>query len=130
MADERRGGPIGMSAHERTAFLATQPTGAICIQDEDGRLLAMPARILGEDGDSLSVEVAGEELASAFDRARQGCVVADTFESYEGIRGVIVRGLAARAGNAMSNLVAVRMARTTTFSFAGDRVNPGRPQPD
>lgn len=122
MADDRRGGPIGMSADERTAFLATQPSGAICVQDEDGRLLAMPARILGEHGDSMSVEVAGEELASTFDRARQGCVVADTFESYEGIRGVIARGrVACEEAAARPLVVWLTVARFATFSFADDR---------
>jgi hypothetical protein len=35
-----------MSADELDAFVATHPSGAICVVDDDGRLLAVPARSL------------------------------------------------------------------------------------
>jgi hypothetical protein len=121
VADERRGGPNSMSADERADFLAGQPSGAICVIDDDGRLLAVPARILNEDGGILSVEVAGTDLASTFGHERQGCVVADAFESYAGIRGVIARGPAAHADvTAPHQVVALTMARIATFTFADD----------
>jgi hypothetical protein len=125
VADERRGGPGSMSADELAAFLATQPSGAICVSDDDGHLLAMPARVLDEDGGVLRVELTGADLASTFDRARQGCVVADSFESYDAIRGVIARGPATRVdGPAQHLTVALTMVRTVTFSFADDRREP------
>jgi predicted methyltransferase len=121
VADERRGGPSSMSADERAAFLATQPSGAICVIDDDGRLLVVPARILNEDAGILSVQVAGTDLASTFGRERQGCVVADAFESYDGIRGVIARGTAAHADvTASHQVVALTMTRVSTFTFADD----------
>jgi hypothetical protein len=125
VADERRGGPGSMSADELAAFLATQPSGAICVSDDDGHLLAMPAQVLDEDRGVLRVELASADLASAFGNQRQACVVADTFESYESIRGVIARGPVTRVDGATPRpTVALTMARTATFSFADDRREP------
>jgi hypothetical protein len=114
-----------MSADELAAFLTTGPLGALCVIDDEGRLVAVPARILDERGGTLRVELAAADLASTFEQPRRGCVVADTFESYEGIRGVIARGPAAPAGGAAAHpIVALTMARTATFSFADDRQGP------
>lgn len=125
MAEERRGGPDSMSTDELNAFLAAGPCGAISVIDDDGRLLAVPARVLDKDDDILRVELAAANLASTFDQERQGCVVADSFESYDAIRGVIVRGQAARADTtALHPVVALTTARTATFSFADDRRKP------
>jgi hypothetical protein len=115
-----------MSADELDAFVAAQPSGAICVTDEDGRLLALPARILDEDGGCLRVELADTELASVFDHERHGCVVAESFESYDTIRGVIVRGSAVRTDAATPHVVvALTIARTATFSFADGRAHQG-----
>ena len=130
MADDRRGGPGSMSADELAAFLATQPSGAICVIDDDGHLLAVPARVLDEDDGVLHVQLADADLASTFDHERQGCMVADSFESYDAIRGVIARGPATRVdGSADNRTVAVTRARTATFSFAADRREPRSAQP-
>ena len=119
-----------MSADELAAFLATQPSGAICVIDDDGHLLAVPARVLDEDAGVLHLELASAEHVFTFDNDRQGCMVADTFESYDAIRGVIVRGPATRVdGPAHSLTVALTIARTTTFSFADDRRDPRSAQP-
>jgi hypothetical protein len=111
-----------MSAGELSAFLAAQPSGAICVIGDDGRLLAVPARILGEDHGIIRVEVAAVELAFTSDDERRACVVADTFLSYDGIRGVIAQGGAEPAGDRPVNpMVAFTVSRTATFSFADDR---------
>ncbi|BBX18162.1 Uncharacterised protein [Mycolicibacterium gilvum] len=120
MVEERRGGPGSMSEAELVAFLAAQPSGAICVSDDDGRLLAMPARILNKDGDIVTAEVADAELASAFDDELSACVVADSFETYEAIRGVIAQGPAVRVAG-QRPVVALTVARVATFSFATDR---------
>jgi hypothetical protein len=125
MDDERRGGPGAMSADELNAFIATHPSGAICVVDGDGRLLAVPARVLGELDGVLRVEISAGELDYTFTQDRQACVVADSFESYDAIRGVIARGRAAPADTTpLHPIVAVTTARTATFSFASSRRKP------
>ena len=125
MADERRGGPGSMSADALKAFLATHPWGAICVVDDDGRLLAVPARVLDELDGILRVELTAAEVVSTFAQERQACVVADSFESYDAIRGVIARGRAAPADTTpLHPIVAVTTARTATFSFASSRRKP------
>jgi hypothetical protein len=122
--DQRRGGPGSMSADELDAFIATHPSGAICVVDDDGRLLAVPARVLDEPDGVLRVEISAEELLSTFTQERQACVVADSFESYDAIMGVIVRGKTAPDTTASHPVVALTSARTATFSFASSRREP------
>ncbi len=113
-----------MSDDERAAFLAARPSGAICVVGDDGRLLAVPARILNGDAGALRVELAETDLESMFDHERRGCVVADTFESYHAIRGVIARGRAARVDTAAAGVVLeLEVARIATFSFAENDAN-------
>ena len=124
MDDGRRRGPSRMSANERASFLAAQPSGAIGVVDDEGRLIAVPARVLVEQDAVLHVELAGSDLASALDRERRACVVADTFETYDGIRGVMTRGTAVRTDPSSPSVVALTMARTVAFSFAEDGPTP------
>lgn len=125
MADERRGGPGSMSADELDAFIATHPSGAICVIDGDGRLLAAPARVLDVLDGIVRVEISAAELDSMFTQERQACVVADSFESYDAIRGVIARGKTAPADATVPHpVVALTTARTATFSFASSRRKP------
>ncbi len=121
MADHRRRGPGAMSADERAAFLATQPSGAICVVGDDGRLFAVPARVLDGRDAVLRVELADSDLVSAFDHERQACVVADVFETYAGIRGIVARGPAVRTEGPSPAVVALTMQRTATFTFAEDQ---------
>jgi predicted methyltransferase len=114
-----------MSAEELDAFIATRPSGAICVVDDDGRLLAVPARVLDELDGILRVELSAVELDSTFTQQRDACVVADSFESYDAIRGVIARGEAASADTTAPHpVVALTTARTATFSFASSRREP------
>jgi predicted methyltransferase len=125
VADERRGGPGSMSADELDAFIATHPSGAICVVDDEGRLVAVPARVLDELDGILRVEIGVAELDSTFTHERQACVVADSFESYDAIRGVIARGVTAPADTTASHpVVALTSARTATFSFASGGTEP------
>ena len=89
---------------------------------DDGRLLAVPARVRDEREGIIRVEVAAVELAFTSDDERRACVVADTFESYDGIRGVIAQGRAEPAGDRhVHPMVALTVSRTATFSFDDDR---------
>jgi hypothetical protein len=107
-----------MSADELASFLGAEPTGAICVTDADGRLLALPADVLGQQGDLLKVEIDG--LDEPLKPGAAACVVADRFPSYEAIRGVIAQGSIASAEPAepSRSIVAVVVTRTVTFSFA------------
>jgi hypothetical protein len=118
-----------MSADALKAFLATHPTGAICVADDDGRLVGVPARVLDERGGKLRVELTAAELVSVFDQERHACVVADSFDSYDAIHGVIARGVAESVDTTAPNpAVELTTPRTTTFSFASGRRDAGSAQ--
>lgn len=118
MAGERKGGPAAMSPDELAAFLHEGPTGAICVTDADGQLLALPAGILGQEGNLWKVEI--DRLDEPLVPEAAVCVVADRFPSYEAIRGVIAQGAisSAEQREQSRSVVAVAVARTVTFSFA------------
>jgi hypothetical protein len=107
-----------MSADELTAFLCGEPTGAVCFTDADGVLLAVPARVVGQEGGLLEVEIDGLDIPPP--PGTTACVVADRFPSYEAIRGVIAQGsiTASRPGLPSRPIVAVAVDRTVSFSFA------------
>jgi hypothetical protein len=119
-----------MSADELAGFLAARPRGAICAVDDDGRLVATPARVLDAHDGILRVEVPDAALASAFTGKCDACVVADVFETYDGIRGVIAGGPAATVGSGTAHLMSVEMVRVATFSFAEKATKPDAAQPD
>jgi hypothetical protein len=106
-----------MAKDELAEFLADGPTGAICIVDADGQLLALPARVVDFDSAKIAVTVDGVH-GDATQRAEiQACVVADTFTAYRDIRGVICQGTVMwpPASDAVATLT---VSRTLTFSFA------------
>jgi hypothetical protein len=118
MPREHRRGPVAMSADELAAFLEEGPTGAICVTDAAGHLLALPAEVIGGQECMLKVQIGGfDEPPSP---GTPACVVADRFPSYEAIRGVIAQGSIASAVPATpgTSVVTVAVARTVTFSFA------------
>jgi hypothetical protein len=106
-----------MAEDELAEFLAQGPTGAICVVDADGQLLALPARVV--DFDSATIDVIVDRVnGDAAQRAEtQACVVADTFAAYRDIRGAIVQGTVTwpPAPDDVARLV---VSRTLTFSFA------------
>jgi hypothetical protein len=106
-----------MAENELAEFLANGPTGAICVVDADGQLLALPARVVDFDSATITVTVDGVNGDATKPAEIQACVVADTFTAYRDIRGVIVQGTVIwpPASNGVATLT---VSRTLTFSFA------------
>src|ERR1700722_14036424 len=78
-----------MADEERAEFLAQAPTGAICVVDADGQLLALPGRVVDFDSATIGVTVDGGN-GDAPQRAEiQAGVGVNTFTAYRAIRGVI-----------------------------------------
>jgi hypothetical protein len=106
-----------MAADELAEFLADGPTGAICVVDADGQLLALPARVVDFDSATIAVTVDGAD-GDAQQRAEiQACVVADTFTAYRDIRGAICQGTVTWPP-ASDDVATLTVSRTLTFSFA------------
>lgn len=116
MPRERRRGPVAMSADELASFLEQRPTGAICVTDSAGRLVVLPAAVLGQEDNTLKVEIDG--LDEPLVPGTAACVVADRFPSYEAIRGIITQGSITSTEHVRPPSVAVAVTRTVTFSFA------------
>jgi hypothetical protein len=106
-----------MAEDELTEFLAQGPTGAICVIDTDGRLLALPARVVDFDSATIAVTVDGVNGDAAQRAEIQTCVVADTFTAYRDIRGVISQGTVMWPP-AANDAATLTVSRTLTFSFA------------
>jgi hypothetical protein len=106
-----------MGEDELGEFLAQGPSGAICVVDTDGQLLALPARVVDFDSAKIAVTVDGVN-GDATQRAEiQACVVADTFTAYRDIRGVILQGTVIWPP-ASDDVATLTISRTLTFSFA------------
>lgn len=82
---------------------------------QSGQLLALPAGILGQEGNLWKVEI--DRLDEPLVPEAAVCVVADRFPSYEAIRGVIAQGAisSAEQREQSRSVVAVAVARTVTF---------------
>jgi hypothetical protein len=106
-----------MAEEELAEFLARGPTGAICVVDADGQLLALPARVVDFDSATIAVTVDGVNGDGAQPAEIQACVVADTFTAYREIRGVIVQGTAIWPPPS-DDVATLAISRTLTFSFA------------
>jgi hypothetical protein len=106
-----------MAEDELAEFLADGPTGAICVVDADGQLLALPARVVDFDSATIAVTVDGVNGDSTQPAEIHACVVADTFTAYRDIRGVIVQGTTIWPP-ASNDVATVTISRTLTFSFA------------
>ena len=105
-----------MTEDELAEFLAQGPIGAICVVDADGRLLALPARVVEFDSATIAVTVDGVNVDATHSAATQACVVADTFTAYRDIRGVIVQGTAIWPPPS-DDVATLTVSRTLTFSF-------------
>ncbi len=106
-----------MAEDELAEFLAHGPTGAICIVDGDGQLLALPARVVDFDSGAIAVTVDGVNDDATQRAEIQACVVADTFTAYRDIRGVIWQGTVVWPP-ASDDMGTLTVTRTVTFSFA------------
>jgi hypothetical protein len=108
-------------------FLGRPRSGALCFVDASGCLRAAPVELSSLQGGEIRLGAAGPVLLSG--AARPGdpaCVVADEFESYEGIQGVIVQGElrpdgedGRDPGRAPLGRVVLAVTRTIGFTFAG-----------
>jgi hypothetical protein len=105
-----------MSEDELAEFLAGRPTGAICVVDADGQLLALPARVIDSDSDTIAVTVDGADDDATESAETEACVVADTFTAYRDIRGVIMQGMAMWPP-ASDDVATLTVSRTLKFSF-------------
>jgi hypothetical protein len=105
-----------MTEDELAEFLAQGPTGAICVVDADGQLLALPARVADFDTATIAVTVDGVRSDTMQPAEIQACVVADTFTAYRDIRGVIVQGTAIWPPPS-DDVATLTVNRTLTFSF-------------
>jgi hypothetical protein len=105
-----------MAEDELAEFLADGPTGAICVVDADGQLLALPARVVDFDSAAIAVTVDGVNVGATPSEI-QACVVADTFTAYRDIRGVIWQGTVLWPP-ASDDVATLTLSRTVTFSFA------------
>ena len=105
-----------MAEDELAEFLAQGPTGAICVVDAEGRLLALPARVIDSDSATIAVTVDGADDDATESAETEACVVADTFTAYRDIRGVIVQGMAMWPP-ASDDVATLTVSRTLTFSF-------------
>jgi hypothetical protein len=105
-----------MAEDELAEFLARAPTGAICVVDADGQLLALPAQVVDYDSGTIAVTVNGLN-GDATQRVQiQACVVADTFTAYRDIRGAIMQGTVMWPP-ASDDVATLTVSRTLTFSF-------------
>jgi hypothetical protein len=106
-----------MAEDELAEFLSDGPTGAICVVDADGQLLALPARVVDFDSATIAVTVDGVNGDPTQPAEIHACVVADTFTAYRDIRGAIVQGTVIWPP-ASDDVATLTVSRTLTFSFA------------
>lgn len=106
-----------MAEDELAKFLAQGPTGAICVVDAEGQLLALPARVVDFDSATIAVTVDGVNGDATQRAETQACVVADTFTAYRDIRGVMSQGTVMWPP-ASDEAATLTVSRTLTFSFA------------
>jgi len=106
-----------MAEDELAEFLAQAPSGAICVVDADGQLLALPARVVDFHSDTIAVTVDGVNVDATQSAETHACVVADTFTAYRDIRGAIMQGTVMWPP-ASDDLATLTVSRTLTFSFA------------
>jgi hypothetical protein len=106
-----------MTDDELAEFLAQAPSGAICVVDSDGQLLALPARVVDFHSDTIAVTVNGVNVDGTQRAETEACVAADTFTAYRDIRGVILQGTVMWPP-ASDDVATLLVSRTLTFSFA------------
>jgi hypothetical protein len=84
-------GPRPLSEEAINQFTRVARQAALCVEGRDGELLPMPVQLLASsDAELRLLLVDGAPSMNIVEGA--ACVVADEFESYEGIRGVIAQG--------------------------------------
>jgi hypothetical protein len=102
-----------MSVEEVADFLDGCHFAAIGTQDEDGFPIAALARISREGGDLVAQLDREDPVTTALQDGARACLAADTWPSYDTIRGVIVRGFVPASSDLSMDAV-----RLTSFDFA------------
>jgi hypothetical protein len=126
MADPPKGvrkGPDRLPEPAVWDYLSTEPAGVVCWTTDDERMHTAPARVIGTRR-PLDDEHGWIELTLPLPVAvgRPACFVADSFDNYADIQGVIVQGL---LGFEHRN-TRITVSRAVGFAFAG-RVPGGGP---
>jgi hypothetical protein len=114
-----RRGPRRLDVDGIDRFLGQERWGSLCAEDPTGDLRAMPVLLAG--GSSLEVRLVSADRDATHALATEQssvCVVADIFETYEGIEGVILRGRLHEDGRA-GGVVALEVVSRLGFTFAG-----------
>ena len=126
-----RRGPRRLDPDALDAFVAAERWGSLAFEAPGGELSALPVRMRGVGGGQLHIAFPASrrpaELGGATARV---AVVADEFESYEGIRGVIIRGALRQhlvdRRHPEDAMGVVEVASAVGFSFAGTLPPPLR----
>jgi hypothetical protein len=88
-----RRGPRPLSKEAITQFTRVARPAAFCGEGRDGELLPMPVQLLAASSDAeFQLLLVDGPSSTTIVEGGAACVVADEFESYEGIRGVIAQG--------------------------------------
>ena len=113
-----RRGPRRLDVDGIDRFLDEERWGSLCAEDPAGDLWAIPVLLAG--GSSVEVRMVSPERDASHALATgqsSVCVVADIFETYEGIEGVILRGRVREDGQAGGGL-ALEVVSKLGFTFA------------
>jgi hypothetical protein len=121
-AASARRGPVRLDDDAVDAFLAGERLASLCFETDTGGLGALPVRVACSTRGA--VRLVPPDVGACLDAAVRevpACLVADEFEDYEGIQGVIVQGVlgvtTSPPGNA--GVLELRVSRRLGFTFAG-----------
>jgi len=106
---------VAMSDAEIAAFLSTcAAPAAVCVPDGKGGLVARMARYRLDGAPAQGVSLALSGAAADLPAGDGACVLVDTYPSYDGIRGTMLRGkLRVKSGEARLDA-----SRVSGFDFA------------
>jgi hypothetical protein len=109
---------ISLTSTELDEFLGECRTAAVAVQGDDGWPIATIGHISAQSGElRIGVEPHGP-ISAALQAGAHACLVADTWPSYAGIRGVIIRGQAEPKISATDTDVHLTIRRLISFDFS------------
>jgi hypothetical protein len=109
---------ISLTSTELDEFLGECRTAAVAVQGDDGWPIATIGHISAQSGAiTIGVEL-DSPIGAALQAGAHACLVADTWPSYAGIRGVIVRGQAEPRTSAPDTDVHLTVQRLISFDFS------------
>jgi hypothetical protein len=121
MTRQRRGGPAKLKPSEALALFAEQRWASFCFEAADGCLCTSPAWVVGASPDTAELMLPGESGADP-ESELGACLVADRFETYTGIVGLIIRGTLEASEHRTRTL---SITRLHGFSFENTTIYPG-----